>query len=61
MKTIKITRSVLIKGEHNERGSIVEIDDNTANLLIADGSAIAAIEKLAEEPQAEIKPTKAKK
>ena len=61
MKTIKITRSILIKGEHNERGSVIKIDENTANLLIADGSAIAAIEKPAQESQEEIKPTKAKK
>jgi hypothetical protein len=61
MKTIKITRSILIKGEHNERGSVVKIDENTANLLIADGSAIAVIEKPAQESQEEIKPAKAKK
>jgi hypothetical protein len=37
---IKITRSVGIKGECHEVGASVDVDDETANSLIAMGRAV---------------------
>lgn len=54
---IKFTRSVAVYGEHREEGSIHEVKDPDAILLIADGAAVrfSAPEKVQSET-AELKP-----
>jgi hypothetical protein len=42
MKKLKFIRDVAVKAIHREAGSIHEIEDRDADLLIAEGSAILA-------------------
>ena len=57
--TLKFSRNVLVYGEHRAQGSIHEIKDSDANLLITDGAAVrfSAPEK-AQPETADLKPAK---
>lgn len=41
MKTLKFLRNVAVYAQHREQGSVHDIEDKDAVLLIADGAAIA--------------------
>jgi hypothetical protein len=38
-RKIRVTRSILLKGEHTERGTVLEVSVPLANSLVGDGSA----------------------
>jgi hypothetical protein len=46
MKTIKFKKSVLIDGAHCERGTVLTVNDSTAALIVADGSAVYHVEEV---------------
>jgi len=51
VKRVRLTRSLLLNGEHAEAGSIHEVSRAVAQLLIGAGSAEAHLEE-GEEPEA---------
>jgi hypothetical protein len=46
MKKLKFIRDVAVGGIHREQGSVHDIEDRDAAILIADGAAILAAEPI---------------